>query len=135
MWQTHKPGRYWQERVGVFCSLSVLHFFFLLYRSCFVVTERCGMCNIPHTAIYAGQELWHFIYSVYGICKCTGRNYLYFSNVISLIWGEQYHSYQNLTNNAKFEFDFFRTDINGPQIWLCMGSKLTAWAFYNKVRF
>lgn len=28
------------------------------------------------------------LFSVYGICKCTGRNYLYFSNVISLIWGK-----------------------------------------------
>lgn len=72
------------------------------------------------------------LFSVYGICKCTGRNYLYFSNVISLIWGKQYYSYQNLTNNAKFLFWLLHIDISGL-IWLCMGSKLTTRAFYITV--
>lgn len=42
----------------------VVFFIFLLVviLLCFFVSSQEGVeCAIPHTAIYAGQELWHFI--------------------------------------------------------------------------
>lgn len=71
------------------------------------------------------------LFSVYGICKCTGRNYLYFSNVISLIWGKtvlQLPESQTMQMRIWLLISFsyymsgaFVPDISGPQIWLSVG--------------
>lgn len=50
----------------------------------FVITERCGMCNTAYCNLCRPRIVALYFLSM-GICKCTGRNYLYFSNVISLI--------------------------------------------------
>lgn len=126
LWQPHKPWRYWQNMSA--WLLSIVSLFLFLTQIMFCCHRK--VWNVQYRILQSMQaKNCGTLFSVYGICKCTGRNYLYFSNVISLIWDEQYYSYQNLTNNAKIEFDFFHIDING-QIWLFMGSKLTTRAFY-----
>lgn len=63
-----QTGNDMERRTWVNCLLFVLLFSFifllLYYHVCLFVclfSQRGVECAIPHTAIYAGQELWHFI--------------------------------------------------------------------------
>lgn len=90
LWKPHKPERY-----SVFCF--VLGFFFLVFFvvlpvllwSFVFVCSRRKVWNVQYRKLQSMQaKNCGTLFSVYGICKCTGRNNLYFSNVLSLIWGK-----------------------------------------------
>lgn len=67
------------------CFLSCYHSFSLIIFWLFVCfTERCGMCNIAYCNLCRPRIVALYFMSM-GICKCTGKIYLYFSDVISLI--------------------------------------------------
>lgn len=83
--RTVQRGSKW---VNSLSFVFLFHLSFFLILSClYVLTERCGMCNTAYCKSMQAKNCGT-LFSVYGICKCTGRNYLYFSNVISLIWGK-----------------------------------------------
>lgn len=65
LWNPHKPEWYRQEVCGWILLLFSL--FFLLLLSCFLFSQWGVECAIPHTAIYAGQELWHFIFCLWDL--------------------------------------------------------------------
>lgn len=66
-------------------------------------SQRCGLCNTAYCNLCRPRIVALYFLSV---CKCTGGNDLYFSNVVSLIWGKtvlqlpDYHT-------CKWEFDFY----------------------------
>lgn len=83
-----QTGMVLRERTWV-NSLSFVRLF-----SLFVVLLSSFSCFCSHRKVWNVQyrilqsmqaKNCGTLFSVYGICKCTGRNYLYFSNVISLI--------------------------------------------------
>lgn len=49
------------------CLFDCFLFFLFLLLSCFLFSQRGVECAIPHTAIYAGQELWHFIFCLWDL--------------------------------------------------------------------
>lgn len=144
LWKPHKLEWYWQEVYGwVICRLSVCYIVFFLfsyyyYYYCYyhVLSSHREVWNVQYRILQSMQaKNCGTLFSVYGICKCTGRNYLYFSNVISLIWGKTVLQLPESHKQCKWEFDFYflilygwhmlsgilMPDINGPQIWLSVG--------------
>lgn len=69
LWMPRKPERYWRDMSGWclcwFCCF--LHFAHCCHLTvCVFFSSQKGMeCAILHTAIYAGQELWHFIFCLF----------------------------------------------------------------------
>lgn len=68
LWKPYKPEWYWQEVRGwILCYLFYLFFLIMFMFFFFVFSQRGVECAIPHTAIYAGQELWHFIFCLWDL--------------------------------------------------------------------
>lgn len=120
LWKPHKPEWQWQE--GTWVNFSVLLFSFLLSLSyanhifCLFVcfTERCGMCNTAYCNLCRPRIVALYFMSM-GICKCTGKIYLYFSDVISLIWGKRVLQLLESHKQCKWESDFYFFILRGWQ--------------------
>lgn len=56
-----------RKYVGEFFVLFCCFLYFLCYSHLFLFlfSQKGVECAIPHTAIYAGQELWHFIFCLW----------------------------------------------------------------------
>lgn len=86
-------------------SFVVLSFSYYYYH---VFCSHREVWNVQYRILQSMQaKNCGTLFSVYGICKCTGRNYLYFSNVISLIWGKTVLQLPESHKQCKWEFDFY----------------------------
>lgn len=94
-----KATQTWMVLTGsIWVNYCLFYCFFLFLIIIMYFCSHREVWNVQYRILQSMQaKNCGTLFSVYGICKCTGRNYLYFSNVISLIWGKQYYNYQNLT--------------------------------------
>lgn len=124
LWKPHKLEWLWQEKHGWILCCFIVFFLFLIniiimIFVCLLIcllffTERCGMCNTAYCNLCRPRIVALYFMSM-GICKCTGRNYLYFSNVISLIWGKTVLQLPESHKQCKWEFDFYFFILYGWQ--------------------
>lgn len=126
----HKPERYWRGVSGWILSFD---FFLFVLISCFCSHRE--VWNVQYRILQSMQaKNCGTLFSVYGICKCTGRNYLYFSNAISLLWGKtnsisttrisqtmQMRIWLLLFLIVSLAYMLSSTLMPGPQIWLFVG--------------